>query len=232
MKASRVLIGMVALTLILQALTTYYDYRRRAGVPTLAPISDAPSGTLLDLTNLPVRGDANATVTLVEFSDYECPFCQRYAKSVEPDLVKKFIETGKLRQVFVNYPLPIHQNARFMAKVAVCADHQHRFWEMYTRLFKDGTKTRNEALTAARDLNLDTKQFEQCVDHPEETDGEIDRDIKTASGFNFSGTPSFAVGFRDRQGKFSVVKFINGAVPSELFSKAIDEVAARQRVGL
>jgi protein-disulfide isomerase len=84
----------------------------------------------------PVKGNPNAKLTLIEFSDYQCPFCRRHAENTLPSLDKEYIATGKVRYVFHDFPLEaIHPQAFKAAEAAHCAGEQQKYWEMHGRLF-------------------------------------------------------------------------------------------------
>src|SRR5262245_29447014 len=125
---------------------------------------DAPAGTSLELAGLPVKGPDNARVVLVEFSDYECPYCAQHATGVSHQLDKEFVKTGQIRYAFANNPIPSHPNAVPLAQAAICAGQQDRYWPMHDRLFEVKPKTREELVSVADGLGLDRPAFEQCFD--------------------------------------------------------------------
>jgi len=88
-------------------------------------------------SNIPAFGNANAPVTLVEFSDFECPFCQKYFSESYPQIKKDYIDTGKVKVVFKHYPLSFHPSAKPMAVAAECANEQGKFWEMHDKMFEE-----------------------------------------------------------------------------------------------
>ena len=102
--------------------------------------SAAPSGVdvVLDLGGNPTKGSAGAALTLVEFTDYQCPFCSRYVRDTWPQLDKEYIQTGKIRYVVLDMPLEsIHKQAFKAAEAAACAGAQKKYWEMHGRLFEN-----------------------------------------------------------------------------------------------
>lgn len=92
-------------------------------------------GKTIKIEGSPVLGDSNAKVTLVEFSDFECPYCIRHFSQTWPDLKKNYIDTGKVKIVFKYFPLTFHPNAQKAAEAAECANSQGKFWEMHDKIF-------------------------------------------------------------------------------------------------
>ena len=127
--------------------------------------SDLAAPGPLDLTDAPSLGRKDAPVTLVEFSDYECPFCQRHFLSVLPEIKREYVDTGKVRYVFVDFPLEqLHPHARKAAEAAYCAGEQGRYWEMHDALFTNQQALELPQLGGhARNLGLDATAFESCL---------------------------------------------------------------------
>ena len=142
----------------------------------------------------PVLGDATAPVTIVEFIDYQCPFCQGFAKETYPKLKANYIDTGKVRYVARDFPLPKHEHARPAAIAAACAREQGRFWEMHDALLTAGVTLTEEVITGeGRKLGLDPLKFEAC--RSDALQGKrLDTDFKAGREFGVNGTPSFLVG--------------------------------------
>src|SRR6266849_1457871 len=106
-----------------------------ANPPAARPAADALPTAPINVTGEPFKGAANAKVALIEFSDFQCPFCGRYDKDTYPQLLKDYVDTGKVKYVWRDYPLDFHRNAEKAAEAARCAGEQGRFWEMHDRLF-------------------------------------------------------------------------------------------------
>jgi protein-disulfide isomerase len=163
----------------------------------------------------PSRGPANAPVTIVEFSDFECPFCQRL--NPELDAVRK--EFGdKVRIVFRQYPLAaIHPNATKAAEASLCADDQGKFWEMHDALFADRSKLPvAELKKTAAALSLDTAKFDQCLDSGTHAE-RIKQDLREGTEVGVTGTPAIFINGRA----------MSGAVPFADLAKIIREELAR-----
>jgi protein-disulfide isomerase len=166
-------------------------------------------------------GAADAPVTVVEFADYQCPFCLRFTKNTFPVLKKKYIDTGKVRWVALNLPLPFHKDARKAAQAAHCAGEQDKFWEMREVLFRNPQKLNAENLPAhAEGLSLDMEAFNSCLQSDRHLD-EIDQDAKDARAVKLTGTPSFIVGKTASDEIFGQV--VVGAQPMNVFESAIDK---------
>jgi protein-disulfide isomerase len=156
----------------------------------------------------PSRGSAWAPITIVEFADYQCPFCARAEANIHT--IEK-AHPGDVRVVFKNLPLPFHDHARAMAKAAVAADAQGRFWDMHDRLFAlTGTVDRAAFDRIAADLHLDVARFDRDLDDAS-LDARIDADKADATALHVTGTPTFFVnGHR-----------VTGAQPPDVLERAI-----------
>ncbi|HET9217590.1 MAG TPA: thioredoxin domain-containing protein, partial [Terriglobia bacterium] len=177
------------------------------------------SSTTFDLANLPTQGSPSAQLVLVEFSDFECPFCRRHATTVLEQLQSRFVKTGKLRYAFANNPLPQHANAKLLAIASVCAAKQDHFWEMHGVIFTKQPKTRRSITGHLQELDVNPQRFEECLDSSEPLQ-QVERDTKTATELG----PSFALGRVDPRGTVSVERLIVGSQSIEVFEKAINDV--------
>lgn len=159
--------------------------------PPRRPVLSAPR---LDITGDPVLGAATAPVTIVEFIDYECPYCQHFATETWPKLKAAYVDTGKVRFVARDFPLPKHGRARAAAVAAACARAQGRFWEMHDALLTDGGGlTAEDFDRLATRLGLDPDRFTACS--ADARQGErLDQQVAGARAFGVTGTPSFLVG--------------------------------------
>ncbi len=138
----------------------------------------------------PVRGSNTASVTVVEFSDFQCPFCSRAAPIVTK-LLAEF--KGQVRLVFKHLPLPFHPHARLAAAAAEAAREQGKFWEMHDLLFQNmDALERSDLLGYAQQLGLDVSRFETALDNPE-TYARLERDLDQARRVGANGTPTFFV---------------------------------------
>jgi protein-disulfide isomerase len=163
------------------------------------------------------KGPKGAPVEIVEFSDFQCPFCQRVNPTVD-QVLKTYGD--RIRFVYRHYPLPNHPNARPAAEAAVCADQQGKFWAFHDRLFGSPDKLTGADLKAhAAAAGVDTAKFNACVDGKLTKDA-VELDIKEANAVGVSATPTFFVNGRS----------LEGAQPFDAFKRLIDEeLAAAKR---
>ena len=177
---------------------------------TAVHISLEPPRQTIAAGNSPARGPANAPVEIVEFSDFQCPFCLRAHPTVD-QVLKTYGD--RVRFVYRNYPLPIHPNARPAAEAAACAAEQGKFWPYHDRLFSTpGHLTDTELKQDAVDLGLDAPRFNSCVDS-HKYKALVDADQHDGEEAGVNGTPAFFINGR----------LVNGAQPYEVFKKVIDE---------
>lgn len=199
-----------------------------AQAPQAAPEA-APTSGKVSVDDDPILGDKNAPVTLVEFSDYECPFCKRHFDQVYPLLKKDYIDSGKVKLVFRDYPLPFHDPmATFEANAANCAKEQggdsayFKFHDaIFTKTISNGNGlTKDQVYQMASDAGLNQGNLKACADAGKWSD-EIKKDITDGAAAGVSGTPSFIVGKSDGSGTING-QIIVGAQPYTAFQAAID----------
>jgi len=192
-----------------------------------APSQKAFTPTDIELGDVTFQGDSNAPVTLIEFSDYQCPYCSRHAKMVMPQLVNKYVDTGKVRFVMREYPIArLHARAIPASEAALCAGDQGQYWGMHDALFANQKANTDENFQQmAADLGLDTTKFKACMDSDKFME-QINADVAEGQKLGVSGTPSFVVGLTDPTdpSKVHLTKFIRGAQGLPAFSAAIDEL--------
>jgi protein-disulfide isomerase len=173
-------------------------------------------------------GAEDAPVTVVEFTDYQCPFCLRFTKTTFPLLKKKYIDTGKVRWVALNLPLAFHKDATKAAQAAHCAGEQDKFWEMRQVLFKNPQKLNVTFLPAhAATLDLDIEAFNACLQSKRHLDV-IAKEAKDAQSVRLTGTPSFIIGKTTDDVISGPV--VIGAQPMNQFDAAINKVLAQKPV--
>lgn len=189
-----------------------------AGQAPQQPAAPDPEQVKKDLKmgHLPVDGNNNAKVTIVEFSDFECPFCGKFYTDTLPQLKKDYIDTGKVKLYYRHYPLPFHPKAVPLALAAECANDQDAFWKMHDKIFENNatvaTMTDDQIKAWAGDLGLDTASFNNCYD-AKTHQKEIDEDNTAGAAVGVTGTPTFYI-----NGKQLV-----GAQPFAAFKAIIDE---------
>ena len=158
----------------------------------------------------PEMGPKDAPITMIVFSDYECPYCRKAEETVE-QVLKTY--QGKIRYVFRDYPLPFHQNARPAAVAAACANEQGKYWEMNAKLFK-GELTADGMKKMAGEIGLDAKKFADCTAKNDQKP--IEKDLADGGEVGVNGTPAFFINGR----------MLSGAQPFEAFKAIIDEELA------
>jgi len=190
------------------ALKTYTDeLRAQAKVETLLPPLLLPRIPVEAVG--PSKGEAAAPITIVEFSDYECPFCGRAEPTVK-DVVDQY--KGKVRLVYREYPLSIHEHAQKASEAALCALDQGKYWEMHEKLFENQHSLDVESLKGyAKALSLDSAKFDKCLDTGEKAKT-VEASLKAGEDAGVSGTPAFFINGRP----------LFGAVPVERFKEVID----------
>ena len=141
-----------------------------------------------------VLGSDDAPLTLVEFTDYQCPFCSRFSSTTFDELKRVYIDTGQLRLVSRDLPLAMHGNAMLAANAARCADEQDLYWEMRATMFRNINRLDQEALVGyADDLDLELDTFEACLASDKYGD-EVRQGAADAHAIGMTGTPSFVLG--------------------------------------
>ena len=200
---------------------------RPAPSGTGAPIA-AGSVQPLKIAGRPSKGNARAKVTLVEYSDYECPFCAQYVAQVYPQIEREYIATNKINYIFKNFPIEQLHPLSFKAHVAAaCAGDQRRYWEMHDRLFANqGNFTLDRFVELASMLQLDPVAFRACVESAKH-DALIREDVSDAQRGGVQGTPVFVLAYTDPKGQtITPVRVIVGAQPFGAFKEAIDALLA------
>ena len=191
--------------------------------PAAQPAAPAPPRNVtVALGDSPSLGQATAPVVLVEFTDFQCPYCKRAHDGVLAGLKKKYVDAGKVRMVSRNLPLPFHPNAEPAAIAALCAGEQGQFWAMRDRLFENTEAlSRQDFLKAAEELKLDIQAFTACLDtkHP---GPRIASDKQDAAAAGITGTPSFVIG-RAAGDKVTGLLMI-GAKSTAVFEAEIDKL--------
>ena len=162
----------------------------------------------------PVKGPATAKITIIEFSDFQCPFCARAVPTME-QIFKTYGD--KVRLVYRDFPLSFHQYAQKSAEAAECADEQGKFWEYHDSLFANQNALDIDSLKKyASDTKLDTAKFNECLDSGKYAE-EVQKDFKDGQSAGVRGTPAFFINGR----------LVSGAQPFETFKKIIDEELAK-----
>ncbi len=178
----------------------------------------------IDVKDAPSLGDPNAPVTIVEFADFQCPFCQRYAQNVEPSIVSTYVNSGKARFVWKDYAF-LGQESLWAAEAARCANDQGKFWQYHDYLYNHQGQENSGAFSKAnlkkfaQTLGLNTSQFNSCVDSDKYA-AFIQQETQQSSTYGVSGTPAtFINGMLVADGQGDSV----GAAPFSVFKAIIDK---------
>jgi len=196
-------------------------------IPAGQPAVPAPPSVIqVSLDDDPVKGNPNAPVTIIEFSDFQCPFCSRFFTQTLPLIEENYIDSGKVKFVYRDMPLDsIHQNARPASIAAECADEQGKFWEYHDILFIKQKQWQGLSLAAADntfkeyagDLGLQIASFDSCLESSIIAE-EVNKDVIEATTYGATGTPTFFIGNE----KDGFIK-LTGAQPFAVFQSAIED---------
>ena len=184
-----------------------------------------PSDVSID--GSPVMGQADAPITIVEFTDYQCPFCRRHATGTFTQIKNDYVETGKVRYVVRQFPLKaIHPQAVKASEASLCAGDQGQYWEMHHRIFNQ-TKSfsQEEWVRHAEALSLDMDTFNDCLKSGQKAP-KVEQDLKDGTALGIRGTPGFFIGRTDPNdpNKFKAVEFLKGAYPFPRFKQLVDKL--------
>ncbi len=189
-----------------------------------------PQTVLVSIDDDPMIGNPNAPITIIEFSDFQCPFCKRFHSDTLPLIQTNYIDTGKVNFVYRDFPITgSHPNALPAALAAECADAQKKFWPYHDKIFQNQNKWKDLELTQAvtlfkqyaSELKLNEDNFGTCLDSGKYFD-EIKNDYRDGQNYGIDGTPGFFIG-NDKLGYTKV----SGAQPYQIFQTVLDEVLAK-----
>ena len=191
--------------------------------PSAMPENNTP--VKVDVKGAPTLGQANAPITIVAFTDYQCPFCKRFDTQTFPTLKKNYIDTGKVRYVIKDLPLDaIHPHAYKAAEATHCAADQGMFWQMRDKLVVNSEKLELGAIAAyAAEIGIKPDPFKACMDKGKHADT-VRRSLAHASTLGIGGTPTFVVG-KGNGDVITGVKMV-GALPLEMFEQKMKELRA------
>ena len=223
------LVPLLALALALSAASTACGQEPRpaqggaaasGAAATRAPAN--PDSLLTAADRSRYKGEASAPVTIVEISDFQCPYCRQWAEQTYPRIDSAYIKTGKVRLIYVNYPLTTHHQAFPAAKAALCAGLQGQYWPMHDRLFRGQREWSGQGDPAQRfaryavELQLDPAAYRDCYDN-DRVAPVIINDVGGVMQANIQGTPNFILNGQ---------RLLQGAVTYEEMAAAIDSLLA------
>jgi protein-disulfide isomerase len=146
-----------------------------------------------------------------------------------PQIEKEYVDTGKMKHVFMDFPLAMHKNAFKASEAGLCAGDQGKFWEMHDKLFANTKALGQEDLMKyAESLGLDMTRFKGCLEAGKQAD-EIKKRMAEGQKAGITGTPAFLLGFIQPDGKVKAVKKVSGAQPYTAFKEAIDELLSAKK---
>jgi protein-disulfide isomerase len=209
---------------ILQELRQIRQLLEKQGAKPAAPQEEQPTkAKVSDLSGVSMLGNQNAPITIVEYTDYQCPFCQRFHSAAFPEIKRNFIDTGKVRFYSKDLPLDFHSNAMRAAQAARCASEQGKFWELRDAMGMNPDKLDIDHIAGfAENLKLDTKALRGCIDSGKYKD-KVQTDVLEAMKLGASGTPTFIVGKSVGNGVDG--ELVIGAMPYPFFEEKLKQFA-------
>lgn len=193
--------------------------------PAAAPQEEQPTrAKISDLSGVSMLGSKDAPLTIVEYTDYQCPFCQRFHMAAYPEIKKNYIDTGKVRFYSKDLPLDFHPNAMRAAQAARCAAEQGKFWELRDMMGANPDKLdMGHIIGFAAGLKLDTEKIQDCVNSDKYKD-RVQADVAEAMRLGASGTPAFIVGKSTGNGVDG--ELVVGAMPFSMFDQKLRDTQA------
>lgn len=181
------------------------------------PLPEAP----IAIADLPSLGTARRW-TLIEYSDFQCQFCQKHFADTFPQIERDYIQTGKLRYVFHHLPIQ-GAEAVAAAEASACAQRQGRFWELHHKLFENPRGLGPDRLaTDAKAIGLNMPAYQACITNVAKE--VVRRQMDAAEGLAIPGTPAFMIGELQEDGSVQVRKRIQGAQPYQVFQRMLDQI--------
>jgi protein-disulfide isomerase len=225
MKQMHIVAVLVVMTLLLTVVNSYITFDTRSKVNAIIAGADLSGGEVAASTEYTgsalVKGQDSAKVMIVEFSDYQCPYCRRFAQNTYPSLQKEFIDSGKARFAYRDFPLGFHEFAQKASEAAKCSKEQNKFWEYHEKIFSVSSDSALDVASLkkdAADLGLDTAKFNDCLDSGNMA-AEVKKDQQDGAAAGVTGTPAFMVNDI----------LVTGACPIQTFRDAINaELAGKQ----
>ncbi len=210
--------GMRAELNSLKAIVTSADNGKRGGASNVVQVK---------LGDKPYLGSTGAKIAIVEFSDYQCPYCTRHVKNTLPKLTENYIDTGKIQYFVSDFPLDFHSQARPAAIAARCAGDQNEkaYWDMHHAFFNGKQTFSNDSyISLAADMELDLADFKQCLSAPKM--GElVDESIQYGQSIGVRGTPAFFIGNIEGGDIINPI-FVSGAQSYLTFSRHLEKLLA------
>jgi len=184
----------------------------------------------LDASGILVKGDAKAPITIIEYTDMQCPFCSRHALNTFSQIDNEYIKAGKVRYIVKNFPLEsLHPNAFKAAEANHCAAEQDHAWDMHDRLFANQKKLAKEDLISYSDaIGMDSAKFKACLESDKYA-SVVRKEMAEAQSSGVTGTPTFFLGTVDaKSSQMKPGKMLSGAAAFSAFKAAIDDLLAKK----
>ncbi len=185
-------------------------------------LNPLPQTAWVGIDDDPMLGKKDAPVTIIEFSEFQCPYCARFASNTFPEIRKKYIDSGKVRFIFRNYPLAFHKNAAQAAEAGACAADQGMFWDLHDLLFQHhDTLTQDNLKRYGKEAGLFMDDYLFCLESGKNT-VEIQKDIQDGKRAGVTGTPSFFIGLTRKDDRIRGT-ILRGSKPFTAFRSVIEE---------
>ena len=185
--------------------------------------ADALANASVPIAGEPNRGSGEAKVTLVEVSDYHCPFCRRHAQLTQPQIDAEYVKTGKVKYVFIHYPITqLHPDAFKAHEAASCAGEQGKYWEMHNQLFAKPSRDVSELTSQALSIGVDAGRFKACMESGKYREA-IQQSVERMRQLGVDSTPTFLIGATPSgDAPLKVDTVIHGAQSYGAFKSALD----------
>ncbi len=201
------------------------ELKRNSNLPRAAAPRPSAIGNVELNPDDPTLGSQQAKVAIVEFTDYQCPYCAQYHSGTFENLKKEYIDTGKVQYFLRDFPLDFHAYAKGAAISANCAGEQDAYWQMNHQLFSNQSELGDGLYQKlAQSLGLNMDQFGSCVNSHEQVQ-KVDADVVYGQEIGVNGTPTFFIG-RVENGELTDAKEVSGTQPLSAFSKIIEPLLA------
>lgn len=207
-------IGILVVLVLVSVFTNGFSFNKNGEEIDNSPSNDVDSGINMNslIDDDAIKGDPNAPVTIVEFSDYECPYCEKFYSQTLGMIDEEYIKTGKVKLIYRDFPLGFHANAQKAAEAAECAGEQDMYFEMHDMLFENGVSGGIDSFKLyASQLGLNTDTFNDCLDSGDMAN-EVRKDMADGQKAGVRGTPAF----------FINGEMVSGAQPFSVFQEIIE----------
>jgi protein-disulfide isomerase len=183
-------------------------------------------GMQIQLGNFPIKGSETAKLVLIEFSDYQCPHCSKYTSETLPQIIKHYVDSGKMQYAIVDAPIPSHKSAPKAAEASHCAGEQGKYWEMHSQMMSQPDKITDLSFHATA-LVLNVNQFENCLKTDKYAE-EVRKGMSFATKLGISGVPQFIIAQIESIKPFKAkgINLLRGALPFVVLQREIDQALA------